>query len=161
MPLARCVASKYFEMNPTKKDDIISIAYLTLIRCVKERATMYNDNLGARINRKVRFAVLRFLIEDQAVFVPACTKKSINVISLSNGEEEIQIASRETISIDLKERLEKVAHTDLDRKIIDLRIQGYRDHEIAEQTGYTRQRISQFRKIMCRRFYDGNLRSKT
>lgn len=148
MPLAKNIAMKYAAHNSSKRDDIISIAYLSLVRCVRNRHTMYNDNLGAKINRTVRLAILRFLVEDKTVFVPACMKKDITVVPLNDWPVE----APPIISVDLKEQLENIIQTEVDRQIINLRMQGYRDKEIGEILSYSPQRINQFRTLLYKRF---------
>lgn len=149
MQLALNSASRYIEGNPHKRDDIISIAYLTLVQCLSDTSRMYDDNMGARINRLVRLKVLRFLIEDQVIRVPESAKRRIVVEPLTRENSGY---AHEEISFEFKEFLSRIPETSLERQVMCLRIRGFTDQEIAEKLNCSCTRILQLRHKMHRKY---------
>ena len=170
------LVSIFSNWSPRKKHDILSVALIALIETVDNREKIKNTNLGAVINKNVQWAIRQFLCEDHVIKIPATSyyrKKhrdglrdpvsihGANKISSDYDQEgsafksdyDLRLADRHgTISSELKEILNQLPRSDIERQVLILRMQGYRDKEIAERLGCSKVWVGKIRNELEERF---------
>jgi RNA polymerase sigma factor (sigma-70 family) len=147
-----------FTINQAIKDDLLAEAYVS----IWQSNLNYDPQRGATfftyLVQQARYSMLRFLNEkqttNQTIFIPPKQKEKYNIttISVDASINDYQAIS-DTIIDEVEEDTEedKILHLraymkDIKknhRDILEIKYQGHSDTELAEMTGYTKQRIGQ------------------
>lgn len=122
-------------------DDICSEALLQLTKAVElAKTNLTHDNLTGYIIKSVcgglktaRFRLERGLLKPPSTYSSQKARGQNTTVLLPPEPSKFHgLARRENPSLEFLEILDSIAHTDRERKIIDLRKQGYSYEEIAD-----------------------------
>ena len=160
MPLALNIASKYIYKRPNKADEIQAEAVAALCKLVTQaKEKMYDTDITKYLRCNIHGAIATYLRYDNLFALPAGEKCRVyslapkiekgkedpdNIAYTNETESSALPPSTDDHLLDIFESLECLTH--IEKKIILLRVEGYNDPEIAEQLGYTKNRIGQYRK---------------
>lgn len=150
-----------------KRDELRSVAFLELVesvhRFLKKDLSERDLNIGGYVSKNISLAMRRFLRTDSLIAVPsgsidylykkgvfdALNVSVINGLSDDRTAESIQrsimpstiprytFACNQTPETDIREIMDSVLKTEEEKKIVELKLSGYNDREIAEQLGYS------------------------
>jgi hypothetical protein len=154
-----------------RDDDLFGQAQLAITKAVNEasRGTLYDNNITPYITAHIHSHIQKFYEEDKDVFVRGRTVRrwverrlekarqlpsKIAVvkgdITASDIEESVFVMVPEVmddnVGIEIREILDKVTTTHIEKKIVELRSQGYTYEEISPKIGLGISRISQ---LLC------------
>jgi hypothetical protein len=145
-----------------EKQELIGVAFLALVEAVDDLAIkgiVKPEEAGAYINKSVTWALRVYLCEGHLIRIPrASYHRSPNAglrdpesIHTVNGVIPLIDAYR-PVSPELKDIIDGLAETGIEKQVIILRSRGFSDTDVANQLGYTKQRIGQIRKLLYERF---------
>jgi DNA-directed RNA polymerase specialized sigma subunit len=151
--LAITIAGRYIRICPRKSEELVSESMFGLMYAVKKaQEKMIDDNVTSWIASCCHRFAQRFLISDNVIRVPPTSAKRCGIIVIvTRLTVDVTTASTGPLC-DFMDMIESCAKTDFDRKILDLRIQGYNDKEIGESLGVSQQHVSKMRDKMRSRF---------
>jgi len=140
------IINKYIQLNPNKKNDILSVGLLGLCEGLNKWKGE-KDNLTNYLRLTIRGYIIRFLIKDQTIYIPVSNiKKQLkeygelifiqNYISL-NGLDKEKYNDKILDKIMEKEEIKLIKKSlpNKDKIILELRLEGYTYSEIAERIG--------------------------
>lgn len=145
---------------PGTEDDCKSAAYHGIAYALKHVAKMYDDNLELWVKACIFRFVKQFQCTNHMICVPYSTlyrmkKRGEEFVpmkqnSLDSRDEKIQKSGRYT---EMLECLETITPSNVDKKIICLRLDGYTDKEIGALINKSRAFVNKRRQIIERRFF--------
>lgn len=146
--LALKIAGIFAKYYPRYKDDLLSVAFLTLVKVVRSNP----DDLQNLLVRKIASACSTYLHKERFQIGSKNTKYRKGTVPLLK-QLEPDLASVSSDIQDLKDFLLALADDPLEKTIIELRLQGFTDKEISEKAiNLSRQWIHQLRKQLEGRY---------
>lgn len=129
--LALKIAGLYAKVAPRYKDDLLSVAFLRLVKVIRESETIEESTLV----KKISSACASFLAKENFQIGSRKTfyNKKGAIPKLQPIETDLACVSSNMT--DLKDFLLALANDPLEEMIINLRIQGLTDQEIADSSG--------------------------
>ena len=158
--LAISIAGRYARSSPHNVDDLISESIYGIIYAVKTAAEkLVDDSITPWIISCCHRFIIRYLSRDSVVRIPYQTlwaryKRGLrtNVATTrSITDHDIASRSREP-SLEIRELIDFSAETEVDRQIVFLRAQGYKDKEIGERIGISAASVTRMRANIRARF---------
>jgi DNA-directed RNA polymerase specialized sigma subunit len=174
--LALSMAAQYAARNPSNAEDYAAVALFGVAYALSTaREKLYDDNLTGWVIANIKRRLRREREMNHIIRVPSTTfhaakskgrhlgHLSVYVVDsreLSAGEgvktsmyfHRVRVRTTTARMGELKELLAKAAEDDLDRMILDMRSQGYNDHEISEFAGVSTSYVQRKRAALEARF---------
>lgn len=154
MKLAVFVAGCYAALEPKKSKDLVSEAVLALVQACHNVHKMNNDNFGRFVTFKIHEACGRYISQDRLIpltiyarYEAGQTDKKI----VPNKEVTSKVMSPLNKMI-LDEEIQLVLRTDQERKIFDLKCQGYTFREIGKLLGIGYKTANDIFNVIEKRF---------
>jgi RNA polymerase sigma factor (sigma-70 family) len=157
-PLARNIARKFAPKG--KEDDFTSAGYHGIAYALVNAADkMFDDDLPSWVKSCIYRFVRRHLVTDHIVCIPNSTLRDARArgedIELLKGHslgQYVHVTQKQNRYQDLLEFIDRAAVKPEDKKIVELRFQGYSDQEIADQMEMSRPEIQRRRAKIEARF---------
>lgn len=157
-PLATNIARKFAQRG--REDDFISAGYFGIAHALLHAAEkMYDDDLESWVKSCIYRYVRRHFEQDHIICIPHTTfvearRRGEPIAKLKSCPLSDQtFAPRKTTRYkELLEKLDGVAVQPLDAEILDLRLEGYTDQEIADKLGKSKSDIHRRRLRLEVRF---------
>jgi len=147
--------------RPDKADALVSAACLAIIEGVDKiiKGEMSHDNLGGYLVERIHFGISAEL-ENEKMFGPASrTRRSrrqrgvdSEIIQQEALSDELATTNSEIGIFEINEALESLGLSDLERQIIELRVQGFRDDYIGQVVGLSQPSVWMIRRDLQTRF---------
>lgn len=158
--LTFCIAKSLGGSNHTKVEDYVSCGLFGIAYAIWHAQEKLKDqNIAAWIIYNIKEHIRRFRRRDHSVPVPASTytKAKREGRPLPVAPTVHSLGSHEPCSelgnvYELREIIQLCAKDDEDRQIIRLRLQGYKDVEIAEKMGVSKSHVNNKRNAIESRF---------
>lgn len=163
MRLAMQIAGRYVCVlnRPDKVENLVSAACFAIVEAVDKivKGEMTHDNLGGYVVEKIHFGISHEL-ENERMFGPAGQtrrarrKKGIESENIQQEAltDELATTNSEIGIFEINEALESLGLTDLERQIIELRVQGFRDDYIGQVVGLSQPSVWMIRRDLQTRF---------
>jgi RNA polymerase sigma factor (sigma-70 family) len=152
MAIAMQIVGRYVTVKGRFDDEWVSVAFLAVVQAVKRaQHTLINDNITPYIISAVHSALSEFMAEDRVIPIPYSTlrRNKLQPPTITNkGDAEIFSHEKQIVA---RELLESACITPVDRKIIDMRVRGYTDSDIAKAIGISRQYVQTIRAKLEKR----------
>lgn len=168
--LALNIVGRYMTLldNKTRSDELVSAATEGLCHGVQKikEGELKHENLTGFLTEYMHRFISECLEKTAMVCVPARTKRH----KKQHGEELLQPVTREltnkviekkfdkkiktTTDLELTEIIDKLVASELERSIIQLRIEGNSDLDVANQLGLSNTVVFMIRRDMQKRFVD-------
>lgn len=157
-PLARNIARRFAPRG--REDDYISAGYHGIAHALTHAAEkMHNDDLEAWVKSCIYSYIRRHRVTDHIVCIPDTSLRrarkrddGVETLKCHPLAEQVPAPHKTARYQELLEHLDKAAVEPLDRKIIELRIEGYTDTEIGEMVGKSKSDIHRRRMRLENRF---------
>ncbi len=165
--LALKIASGYARSNPTKGDDFASAGLFGIVHALTlagEKIAEYQENepdvcpgrhLGKWIVWNIHRMINEFRVNDHMVRVPDRTirheaKQGVELKFIPNGlRSEVRVDPQ---FLEIMELMDKASLDDVDKQIVELRIEGHKDDAIAEMLCISKPYVYQRRMRICERY---------
>jgi DNA-directed RNA polymerase specialized sigma24 family protein len=136
--MASAMAFRYSKLTGMNSDDLQGEAILGVIAAVNRFHAVEHDNIGGYINKYIKRYCTRFI------------KKN----ALGQPLAEDQLYSKESIIGDIivNEIIEKISNSLIERRVINMRCEGYSDTEIGKELGVKRQYVWTIRRNLFNRY---------
>lgn len=163
MRLGMEIAGRYASVlnRPDKIENLVSAACCSIVETVDKivKGKMPHDNLGGYIVENIHFDISREL-ESEQMFGPAGqTKRARRQKGIESEHiqqealtDELATMNSEIGIFEINEALESLGLTDLERQIIELRVQGFRDDYIGRVVGLSQPSVWMIRRDLKTRF---------
>ena len=163
MRLGMEIAGRYVCMlnRPDKVENLVSAACLAIVEGVDKiiKGEMTHDNLGGYLVERIHFGISREL-ENERMFGPAGQtrrarrKKGIESENIQQEAltDELATTNSEIGIFEINEALDSLNLSDLERQIIELRVQGFRDDYIGQVVGLSQPSVWMIRRDIKTRF---------
>jgi RNA polymerase sigma factor (sigma-70 family) len=157
-PLAQNIARRFAPRG--REDDYVSAGYFGISHALLHAADkMYDDDLEKWVKSCIYRFIRRHVVTDHLVCVPNTTLRDaqergepIAHMKRHSLGPEAEVPRKTNRYEALKEALETVAVEYLDRQIIELRLEGLTDEEVAEKLGKSKSDIHRRRMRLKARF---------
>jgi len=135
--IASTIALRYAHSTGLDADDLQSEALLAVVDAISRFHNVNHNNIGGYINRYIHQYCLRYIKKflRQGVDVTEHLFTNDNIVST-------------IIAYDL---IDQIAKTDIEREIIEYKLQGYSDYDISLDFNCSRQSVWKIRKTLARR----------
>jgi RNA polymerase sigma factor (sigma-70 family) len=150
IPLTITIAAGYARLFPGELEDLKSVAQLALVESADKLMCREHDNPIGYIILNIRAKCLKYLKALPTVHAPVGTN---NIVHFPVREPLEDIPSDEFIEFELLEDI-RIKLPEKYHKVMDLRLEGLDDTDIARRLGVTRSRISQIRTEMRKAYAD-------
>lgn len=169
--LALQIAGRYVcALNrPDKADVLVSAAVFAVVDAVDRvvKGELKHDNLGGFIVEKIHFGISAEL-ENEVMFGSAARTKrwrrqkgiENEVIKQEALSEDLGTNNSEIEIFEINEALESLGLSDLERQIIELRVQGFRDDYIGEIVGLSQPSVWMIRRDIQTRYLGATVHEK-
>lgn len=134
--LAKNFAGHYYKLSRVDYDDLYGEAILAVVQAVNSFLSCKHDNLGGLVNKYITGRILTFL------------KKTSNHSPII---EEI-VADNKIQSEPIEEIIDRITKNKKEKRILELRYQGYSSKEISQILKLSRQRIWVIRQNIAERY---------
>lgn len=136
IPLAARIVSGYACLAIERTNDMLGEGILAIWQAASNLDKMKDTNFTAYCACAIHNAVIRFLRREHVLrnSRKLILESNLQQFSISRDIRSHKIRRR---VVRILETLDACTDTDLERKIIKLRIQGYKDQEIGSQLGYS------------------------
>jgi RNA polymerase sigma factor (sigma-70 family) len=150
VPLVLAIAKNYLNRFPNLREEIISVAKENLSRKIEKirlgESLTSNNNIGAFINKSTSLAIRHFLREQML------RSQRKNILNEYFQRKAPSLVFNEALTrLVIDEIMGSQLFSDLEKRLIELRIQGYTDEEIAEQMHMSQQRVCRVRNQLKNR----------
>lgn len=151
--LAVYIAGCYASLEPKKSKDLVGEASLALVKACHETEKMKTDCFGKFVSYRIHDACGRFILRDRLIPLSDHARYKI-------GQKDKQIVPNKEVACKmmsplnkmiLDETIESVLQTEQDKKIFDLKCQGYTFREIQELTDINHVTASRIFNVLCQR----------
>jgi RNA polymerase sigma factor (sigma-70 family) len=157
-PLARNIARRFSPRG--KEDDFVSAGYHGIAYALVNAALkMFDDDLESWVKSCIYRFVRRQLVTDHMVCIPNTTLREARArgedIQLLKGHPigaQCYSSNKRESNRDVLEALERATIDPTDKEIMELRVEGFVDQEIAEIIGISRTEIQRRRTRIESRF---------
>ena len=155
--LAVYIAACYASLEPKKSKDLVGEASLALVKACHEVEKMQTDSFGKFVSYRIHDACGRFVIRDR--LVPLSDHARYKA-----GQKDKQYLPNKEVSdrqmsplnkMILDEKIQLAVKTEEEKKIFDLKCQGYTFREIQEITGIDRTTANRIFEVISNRFLRG------
>lgn len=162
--LAVSVASRYAKRNKNTHD-LVSEAITGLMQAMQEitQGKLLDDNVAAFVTARMHANISRYIKHDALVRVPYST-----ILQARKSEKERLGLRQQPLIFDnlyrpgrikkteaaqsVRESIEAAVKSDLERKVVQLRVQSYVDKEIAEMLELSTTKVHAIRERIRKRF---------
>jgi len=161
--LAMQIAGRYIAAlkRPDKADILVSAAIFAVVEGVDNiiKGQMKHDNLGGYLVERIHFGISAELEGEQQFGPSGRTKRDrrqrgveSTPIRRENLTDEVADTNDEIGVFEINEALESLNLSDLERQIIELRVQGFRDDYIGRVVGLSQASIWMIRRDLQVRY---------
>lgn len=134
--LVLCIAGRYKVLKPDLEDDLVSEGLRGVIYGIeKAKEKLKDDNIAAWITSNIHRFMTNLIMKDTLIPIsPSVISRNKDVVAMISHDlkktEEISTTNLYKIG-ELKEEIYHCARDAIDQFILDMRLQGYEDYEIA------------------------------
>lgn len=142
------ICAKYARLIPSKVDDMVGHACLTLAKTVTTEIPLVDNNITPYLVSRIHGALSDFVRRDSVV--PHRKDSTIKPLDSLKGHTPTRRGQQDMIA--LSDLIEHCVHTPEEEKVIGLRREGYKDPEIANILGISTSSVNALKNRVYRRF---------
>lgn len=151
MKLIIHIAGKYAFFLPNKKEDLVSVAILSLVECCTEisegKINNFDGNLTGLLAMRAHSKCGNYIKYDHTLKYKRGDESELKRVNVNTVTLKCQLSY-----IDLKELINEACLDKRDREIIKLRMQNYTDTEIAERMNLHPSSVARLKRDIETRF---------
>jgi len=155
--LAATIANRITKEQAYRGDDAEGEAFLYLIIAVEEaRTALQDNNITPYIIKAIRRGIRDFILTDKIVHTSATTaRRGVEFKEVEDSDAAIISieAKQEKPTLEFEEAITLAVHNEDERRIIDLKREGFTGDKIGEILGITEGRVSQLASPIKERFF--------
>lgn len=164
--LAMSLVAEFAMRAPNRTNEMVSVALEALIDGIEmiERGAIDHHsvpNITGYLIMTVRGRISKFLTGDGVFRCDLKTYKKLKdsgkdmpIVILDLSSRHLRIPVLPSSEMELKELFNAIAQDKKEKQVLDLRIVGYNDPQIAQMMGLTKQRVAQIRKKIGEKFLE-------
>jgi len=169
MRLALTICGLYYARLKSKRwvDDLVDAAMLGVVEGVDRLHQVGKSELTnpkALVSQNIHRAISEMLDDDKFIRIPGPTQRTRDAAGSERVQEFSKVYDSDTNDCilysalspdadlsDLESIIESVIETDLEAQVVSLRREGYKDQEIGDQLGISRQSVQVIRQDLHNR----------